>query len=95
MSVETRTETAGRRVVGYLYAAAVGLAAGFGYLIGIVIQPNLDANNAAHIGSLGPVTFALTPLNLAVYGAVMIGVLLGVFFLAAGYATRFESTDDR
>lgn len=78
-------------MVGYLYVVAVSLMAILGLIVGVVIQPNLAANGASNVGSLGPITFALTPLNLAVYGAVMTAITLGVFFLAAGYATRHES----
>jgi hypothetical protein len=32
----------------------------------------------AQVGSVGPVTFALTPVNLAIFGIVGVGLTLGV-----------------
>ncbi|GGL30903.1 hypothetical protein GCM10009037_13320 [Halarchaeum grantii] len=79
--------TGGRRVVFTIYGAAVAIAGLFGYALGYVIQPNLLDG---HVGSLGPVTFALTPLNLAIYGMVMVGAMLGVLLLLVSYVSRFD-----
>lgn len=79
--------TAGRRVVLAIYGVAVVVAGLFGYALGLVIQPNLLNG---HLGTLGPIVFELTPLNLAVYGMVMVGVTLGVLLLLVSYASRHD-----
>lgn len=85
--MSTFASTAGRRVVFLIYAVAVSVSALFGYVLGYVVQPNVLDGTA---GSLGPITFALTPLNLAVYGAVMVGVSLGVVLALVSYASRYD-----
>ncbi|WP_020220914.1 DUF7520 family protein [Halarchaeum acidiphilum] len=85
--MRTIASTAGRRVVLVIYAVAVIIAGLFGYVLGFVVRPNvLDGT----VGSLGPITFALSPLNLAIYGAVMIGLTLGVLLLGVTYASRYD-----
>ncbi|WP_435097714.1 DUF7520 family protein [Halarchaeum sp. P4] len=84
--MDTSAPTRGRHVVFGIYGAAVVIAGLFGYALGYVLQPNIDG----HAGSLGPVTFALTPLNLAVYGMVMVGLMLGVLLLLVSYVARFD-----
>ena len=79
--------THGRRVVFAIYATAVVVAGFFGYILGLVVQPNLKAG---HVGSLGPVVFELTPLNLAIYGIVMVGLGLGVVLLLVSFASRYD-----
>ncbi|GGM72998.1 VIT1/CCC1 family predicted Fe2+/Mn2+ transporter [Halarchaeum rubridurum] len=85
--MRTLAFTAGRRVVYLMYVVAVAVSALFGYVLGYVVRPNvLDGT----VGSLGPVTFALTPLNLAVYGAVMVGLSLGVLLALVSYVSRYD-----
>lgn len=79
--------TPGRRVVFAIYAASITTAGVFGFILGFV----LDRQNGPSIGSFGPVTFPLTPLNLAVFGMVMIGLLLTVGLLLVREAARRES----
>ncbi|GAA0300166.1 DUF7520 family protein [Halarchaeum salinum] len=85
--MSTIASTAGRRVVFVIYAVAVAVSALFGYVLGYVVRPNvLDGT----VGSLGPITFALTPLNLAIYGAVMVGLTLGVLLVLVSYASQYD-----
>ncbi|MFB6077407.1 MAG: hypothetical protein ABEJ80_00335 [Halarchaeum sp.] len=79
--------TAGRRVVLVIYLVAVAIAGLFGYALGIVVGPNVLNGE---VGALGPVTFSLTPLNLALYGVVMVAVTLGVFLLAVSVVARYD-----
>jgi len=85
--MDSLARTGGRRVVLVIYLIAVAVAGLFGYVLGFVIQPNLTAG---HVGSLGPLVFELTPLNLAVYGVVMVGVPLGVVLLLVSVASRYD-----
>lgn len=85
--MSTIASTAGRRVVFVIYAVAVAVSALFGYVLGYVVRPNvLDGT----VGSLGPITFALTPLNLAIYGAVMVGLTLGVVLVLVSYVSQYD-----
>ncbi|GGN19347.1 DUF7520 family protein [Halarchaeum nitratireducens] len=85
--MSTLASIAGRRVVFLIAAVAVVVSALFGYILGYVVQPNaLDGT----VGSLGPITFALTPLNLAIYGAVMVGLSFGVVLALVAYASRYD-----
>lgn len=70
-----------------IYLVAVAIAGLFGYALGIVVGPNVLNGEA---GALGPVTFSLTPLNLALYGVVMVAVTLGVFLLAVSVVARYD-----
>jgi len=78
--------TTGRRVVLLVSATAVVVAALFGYVLGFVIQPNVHG----HVGTLGPFVFELTPANLAVYGAVMVGVPFVVVLFLVSYVSRHD-----
>lgn len=69
--------TPGRRVVYAISAASVGTAAVFGLILGFA----LAAQGGPAVGSFGPLSFALTPLNLAVFGMVMVGLFLVVGLL--------------
>lgn len=70
------TPIGGRRVVLYMYAASVLVAGGFGYVLGAAVFEN--AAEKGVVAAFGPVTFPLTPLNLALYGVVSVGTILGV-----------------
>lgn len=70
-----------------IYLVAVAIAGLFGYALGIVVGPNVLNGE---VGALGPVTFSLTPLNLALYGVVMVAVTLGVFLLAVSVVARYD-----
>lgn len=79
------SETTGRRVVLWMYAGAVATAGLFGYVLGVIVYGGsggpagpLVEGGTPEFGSVGPVVFELTPLNLALFGLVSVGVLLGV-----------------
>lgn len=76
--------TPGRRVVYAIYAASIATAAVFGLVLGVV----LSNQNGPATGTFGPLTFPLTPLNLAIFGMVMVGTLLTVGLLLVQYASR-------
>ncbi|CAP13421.1 MULTISPECIES: hypothetical protein [Halobacterium] len=78
------TESSGRRIVLWMYAGAMGTAGVFGYVLGVIVYGNggaagpLATGPSPEYGSLGPIVFELTPLNLAVFGVCAVGALLGV-----------------
>lgn len=79
------SETAGRRVVLWMYAGAVATAGLFGYVLGVIVYGGsggpagpLVEGATPQYGSVGPVVFELTPVNLALFGVVSVGLLLGV-----------------
>ncbi|WP_336034429.1 DUF7520 family protein [Halobacterium yunchengense] len=87
-------ETQGRRVVVWMYLAAVGVAGVFGYVLGSIVYGNggpagpLADGPGAQYGAVGPVTFELTGPNLALFGVLSVGVLLGVGLVAIEYVSR-------
>ncbi|MFW6436389.1 MAG: DUF7520 family protein [Halococcoides sp.] len=81
-AAEPALEITGRQAVVGIYLVAVVLAAAFGFVLALTVDPS-------GVAELGPITFSITPLNLAVYGALSVGVGLGVFVgLAAWVAGR-------
>lgn len=79
------SETAGRRVVLWMYATAVATAGLFGYVLGMIVYGSsggpvgpLVEGGTPEMGSVGPVVFELTPVNLAVFGVVSVGLTLGI-----------------
>ncbi|NHN49906.1 hypothetical protein G9464_20260 [Halostella sp. JP-L12] len=78
METSVRGRIGGRRMVLGLYAAIVGLAALFGAMVGLVLPVKEGVPDNA---GFGPFVFEITPLNFAVYGAVMVGLSLGVILL--------------
>lgn len=79
--------TAGRRVVFAIYLASIGVAALFGGVLGVVLQ----RQDGPSMGAFGPITFELTPVTLAIFGMVMVGVLLTVGLLLVQYVSaRFS-----
>jgi hypothetical protein len=89
------SETAGRRVVLWMYAGAVATAGLFGYVLGIIVYGGsggpagpLVEGSAPEYGTVGPVVFELTPLNLALFGTVAVGVLLGVGLAAIVFVSE-------
>lgn len=81
-AAEPAIAISGRQAVVGIYLVAVGLAAGFGFALALTID-------AGTVAAFGPITFQISPLNLALYGAVSVGVGLGAFVgLAALVASR-------
>lgn len=63
----------GRRVVLAMYAVVVAVAGVGGYLVGVVVGPDLPPP-----AYLGVVALPATPLGLAVWGVATVGTILGV-----------------
>lgn len=76
--------TPGRRVVFAIYTASIATAAVFGAILGFV----LTGETGPAMGSFGPITFPLTPLNLAIFGTIMVGIMLTVGLLLVREASR-------
>ncbi|WP_436927337.1 DUF7520 family protein [Halosimplex amylolyticum] len=75
---------AGPRVVMTVYLAVLGVAGAMGALLGYVNPEGMD-----------PVLFFLvdlpaTPLGMATFGVVTVGVGLGVLLLAVRYVSQFD-----
>jgi hypothetical protein len=76
-----------------MYATAVGVAGLFGYVLGAIVYGNAGPNgplageSAPAYGEVGPVTFALTGPNLALFGILTVGISLGVGLLAIQYVS--------
>ena len=69
----------------WMYATAVATAGVFGYVLGLIVYGGsggpsgpLAGGGTPEVGSVGPVVFELTPVNLALFGVVSVGVILGV-----------------
>lgn len=79
----------GRRLVFGVYGFLVALAAGLGYVLGAVVLP------ARHEGplpmaELGPVTFPITPLTMALYGVLAVGIGFGVLLALVAAVSRAD-----
>lgn len=79
----------GVRVVLAMLAVAVLIAAGFGYTVGESVLQN--AVEQGFVATVGPVSFALSPINLLLYGLITVSigmaVILGVVLVLAEYDT--------
>ena len=93
-----REETTGRRVVVWMYAAAVGVAGIFGYVLGEIVYGNGGATGPLaegpqpQYGAVGPITFQLNGPNLALFGVVAVGLMLGVGLAAIVYVSNRAET---
>ena len=78
----------GKRIVVGLYLVVVSLAGVFGAAVGLLlpIESGRDVQQASFAG----IEFAVTPLNFAIYGMLMVGVGLGVLLLAVRFVSRFD-----
>lgn len=72
----------GRRVVLFIYAVVVAIAAGTGYLLGTIHPKGLDPE------LLGLIQLPPTPLGVALYGALTMAIVLGALLLAVNYVSR-------
>lgn len=77
-----------------MYLTAVGVAGVFGYVLGVVVYGNggpagpLAGGSSPQYGSIGPIAFELTPVNLAAFGVVMVGLILGIGLAAIVYVSN-------
>lgn len=76
----------GRQLVVAIYVVIVLLTAGIGFVLGTIAPQGLDPE------LFGVIQLPPTPVGTAVYGAVTIGVLLGVLLLGVVYVS--ERYDD-
>lgn len=87
-------ETLGRRVVAWMYVGALAVAGVFGFVLGEIIYGNGGATGPLadgpqpQYGSVGPVVFELNGPNLALFGVLAVGLLLGVGLAAIVYVSR-------
>lgn len=81
-----------------MYVASVAIAGVFGYVLGVIVYGNggpsgpLADGPQPQYGHFGPITFQLNGPNLAIFGVVMVGVMLGVGLAAIVYVSRRENT---
>lgn len=79
-----------------MYVASVTVAGLFGYVLGVIIYGNGGTNSPLadgpqpQYGNFGPFTFQLNGPNLALFGVVMVGLLLGIGLAAIVYVSRRE-----
>lgn len=80
-----------------MYVASVTVAGVFGYVLGVIVYGNGGTNSPLadgpqpQYGQFGPFTFQLNGPNLAVFGVVMVGLMLGVGLAAIVYVSRREN----
>ncbi len=82
----------GNRVVATSFVVLTALAAGLGWFIGAAVIPQ-RANGPVPPAQLGPIAFDITPLSMAVYGAVMVGVLFVAFVGVVRYISRYDDAE--
>lgn len=79
-----------------MYLASVATAGVFGYVLGAIVYGNggtsgmLADGPRPQYGGVGPVTFQLNGPNLAIFGVVAVGLMLGVGLAAIVYVSRRE-----
>lgn len=80
-----------------MYVGAVASAGVFGYVLGAIVYGNggpggpLTDGPQPQYGSVGPISFQLNGPNLAVFGVVAVGLLLGVGLAAIVYVSNREN----
>jgi prolipoprotein diacylglyceryltransferase len=85
----------GQRLVFGVYGFLVALAGGFGYFLGAFALP-AQYEGPLPPAEFGPVAFRITPLTMALYGAVVVGVGFGVLLaLVAAVSRRADRDHDR
>lgn len=81
----TEPERSGRLVFIFVWFAAVTIAGGFGFIIGIIGPKPLR-----HMQIFGMTVFHSTPLSLALYGMSAVGLILTILYIAVEIASRFD-----
>lgn len=72
----------GTSIVTAMYLIIVALTGVFGYVIGTITPGQIDPQ------LFGVVALPPTPLGVAIYGVVTVGLLLGVLLLAVDYVSK-------
>jgi hypothetical protein len=86
---QTETEkVAGNRAVLLIVGLSVGIVATVGYVIGVFGPPTLS------VGQVGPITFPVTPITLAIYGLVMTGVALGILVALVAWTVYYVNSKE-
>lgn len=86
---DDRTEAVGgRRAVLLIVSLSVGIVTTLGFTIGVFGPSTLS------VGRIGPVTFPVTPVTLAIYGLVMTGVALGVFVVLVAKTVSYVNSKE-
>ena len=79
------SERSGRRIFILVWFLAVATAGVFGFMVGVIGPKALR-----HIGVFGVTIFHPTPVGLASYGMIAIGLILGSVYIAVEIASRFD-----
>jgi len=87
MSEVDATVWNGSSVVYTVIGVLVAVAGTFGLLLGAVILPE-RVDGPLPKAVLGPITFEITPVSMAIYGVVMIGTSLLVGLLLVRLVSR-------
>ncbi len=81
-----------------MYAGSVVIAGVFGYVLGVIVYGNgggpsgpLADGPQPQYGSVGPITFQLNGPNLAVFGMVAVGLMLGIGLAGIIYVSNREN----
>ena len=82
---ETAAELSGRLVLTVVFVVALAIAGGYGYFIGSIGLKALQ-----HIRLFGITVSHPTPFGMALYGMTMVGVVLGVLYIALRFAMRYD-----
>lgn len=81
----TESERSGWLVLTFIWFAAVTIAGGFGFAIGVI-----GPKPFSHIQVFGTTLFHPTPLGLALYGMSAAGLILTILYIAVEIASRFD-----
>lgn len=82
-------DVSGRRIVATSFVVLTAVAAGLGYFIGSTVVPRF-AEAERPVAGFGPLAFEITPLSMAAYGAVTVGVGFLVFIGVIRAVSRFD-----
>jgi uncharacterized membrane protein len=79
---------AGHRAVLLLVIMSVSIVTAIGFAIGVFGPSTLS------VGRIGPVTFPVTPVTLAIYGLVMTGAALGIFVVLVAKTVSYINSKE-
>jgi hypothetical protein len=81
----------GRRIVTTSFVVLTALAAGLGYFIGSTVVPRFAASERP-VAGFGPLAFEITPLSMAAYGVVAVGLGFVLFVAAIRAVSRYDDS---
>lgn len=79
---ESVQRLAGKRVVVVVYLAIVALTGALGAVVGLISGGNVDPR------LFGLIDLPPTPLGMAIYGVVTVGLLLGLLLALVEYVSK-------